>query len=178
VIAGDAVLQAVWSAGVVGDVPTDGANALTSRIRCKEIAATRQRVRQVKVHDARLNDRIAIDFINFVNARHASRDDEHPAPRGNRASSQAGASATSNDRQAIRQRQPDYCGNLFSRTWQDGHERQVMARNRFVRSIEFINRKAGGISGDVARTHDRREPADQFCLPCQVLVQRHVLLPR
>ena len=76
---GDAVLERVRSAGVGGDVAADGAGALAARVRGVVVAVRLQGVGEPDVHDARLDDGVAVADIDFENAFHARQRDHHAA---------------------------------------------------------------------------------------------------
>jgi len=68
---GEAVLQAVRAAGVLGDVAADGADLLAGRVRRVVVALRRDALRHPEVYDAWLYDRALIVEIDRENLTHA-----------------------------------------------------------------------------------------------------------
>ena len=97
---GEAVLEAVRPAGVLGHVPADGADNLTRRIRGIEQAVRLGRLADGEVGDARLHDRATAGRVDRHDAPHLGHHDEDTVRAGQRAAGQPGAAAPGHERNA------------------------------------------------------------------------------
>ena len=90
---GEAVLEAMRAAGVLGDVAADGADRLRRRVGRVEIAAGARRAGDVRIDDARLDDDARVGNVHFEDAVHARQADDDAALDRQRAAAQARARA-------------------------------------------------------------------------------------
>src|SRR5262249_38258918 len=99
VIDGDAVLEGVRSAAVGGDVAADGAGPLAGWVRRVVVAERLEGVGEPDVHDAGIDDGVAVADVDLVDLAHAGEGDHDAAADGDAAASEARAGAAGEERQ-------------------------------------------------------------------------------
>ena len=99
VIRGDAVLEAMRAAGVLGDVAADGAGFLAGWIGREEEAMAERLFGQLEVDHARLDQRGAVFAVDLEDAVHSRQADDDPALLRDRPAGETGAGAAGDDRQ-------------------------------------------------------------------------------
>ena len=102
VMGGEAVLQAVRAAGVLGDVAADRADLLARRIGGVEVAVRRDRARDVEVRDAGLHDHAPALDVDLEDCVHAGERDDDTACDRRGASREPRARAAGDERDAGR----------------------------------------------------------------------------
>ena len=107
VVDGEAVLEAVRAAGVLGDVASDRADLLRGRIRRVVEAVGRDRARDVEVRDAGLDDDLPALDVDLEDARQARERDDDPFGHRQRAAGETGAGAAGDERDPLLVAQPD-----------------------------------------------------------------------
>ena len=101
VVDGEAVLETVGAAGVLRDVPADGADDLRRRVGRVEQPVRPDGLGHREVGHARLDDRPAGDRVDFEDAAHPGHDDQHALGMRHRAAGQAGAAAARHERDPV-----------------------------------------------------------------------------
>ena len=134
VIRRHAVLEAVRTARVLGDVAADRARGLARRIRRVVQSVRGDRARQRDVHDARLDDREQILGVDRQNAIESVESDEHDAV-GERTARQSGARATRNERQIALGELANDGDELVARAGKDRERRLLVVRRQRIRRV-------------------------------------------
>ena len=101
VVGRHAVGEAVRPAGVLGDVAADGAGALARRVGRVVEAVLGDRLAQVEVDHARLDQRRPVLDVDLEDALHARHRDEHAADRRDGAAAEPGTGAARHHRQVV-----------------------------------------------------------------------------
>ena len=104
VVGGDAVLERVRTAGVLGDVAPDGTRGLARRVRGIEQSVGAHGVRDPLVHHAGLGDDATIGAVDRLDAIQPAGADHHRRSDRQRASREPGAGATRNEGRPSRSR--------------------------------------------------------------------------
>ena len=117
-VRGEAVLQAVRAAGVLGDVAADRADLLARRIGRVEVAVRRDRTRDVEVRDAGLDDDAPALEVDLEDAVHAGERDDDAARDRRRASREPRAGAARDERDTRRVARADDRLHLLGRRGQ------------------------------------------------------------
>ena len=98
VMNGEAVLEAMRAAGVLGDVAADRAHLLARRIRRVVVAERRDPPGDVEIGDARLHRHPLVRDVDIEDAVEAGQGDHEPAGDRQRAARQTGAVAARDER--------------------------------------------------------------------------------
>ena len=98
---GEAVLQAVRAAGVLGHVAADRAHLLARRIRRVEVPVGGHRLRHLEIRHAGLDDDPLGVEIDLEHPVHARERDHDPLGDRQRAAGEAGAGAARDERDAV-----------------------------------------------------------------------------
>ena len=116
VIDRDAVFERVRAAGVGGRVAADRAGALAGWIGGVVIAGAGQMLVERGVHDAGLDDGIAVAEIDFENLLHPREHDHHAAADRHAAAGQARAGPARHERHGVLVAQPHDGGDFGGRS--------------------------------------------------------------
>ncbi len=122
----DAVLEAVRTTRVVGDVAADRARLLTGRIRCEVQPVHRKCAREIEVDDTRLDPRDAFVGVDRNDPVHLRRDHDDGTAQRHCAAGEPGARASSGERAAVLQREPDARLHLCGRD-REAHDGRLAA---------------------------------------------------
>ena len=106
-IGGDAILETVRPAGVLGHVAADGARRLAGRIGHVLQSERRGGLGEARIDHARLQDGAAPHRVQLEDAIQAGQGDQHRVAAGDRATGEAGAGAPRHERDAEAVEQPD-----------------------------------------------------------------------
>ena len=98
---GEAVLEAVRSAGVFGEVAADGADDLRGGVGRVEEAGAADELGDLRVGDAGFDGDESVLEIDGGDAVHAREADDDAAGRGERATAEAGACAACDERNVV-----------------------------------------------------------------------------
>src|SRR5262245_14109897 len=112
---GEAVLQAVCAAGVLGDVAADRADLLARWIRSVVEAIRRDLPRELEIGDARLGGDPTIRNVDVEDAIQTRKTNDQPAGNRQRAARQPAAMATRHKRHVVPMTQAHHLLYLFSR---------------------------------------------------------------
>ena len=112
VVDGEAVLEAVRAARVLGDVAADRADLLRGGVGRVVEALRRDRARDVEVRDARLDDDLPALDVDLEDARQARERDDDPLGYRQRAAGEPGAGAARDERDPMRVTGPDHGRHL------------------------------------------------------------------
>ena len=93
VIRGDAVLEAMRTAGVLGDVPADGAGSLARWIGREEEPVTERLLGELEIDHARFDQRGAVFAVDLEDAVHPRQADDDPALLWDRAAGETSTGA-------------------------------------------------------------------------------------
>ncbi len=118
VVHGEAVLEAVRAAGVLGDVAADRADLLARRVGRVEVAVRRDRTRDVEVRDAGLDDDATALEVDLEDAVHAGERDDDAARDRSGAAREPGAGAARDERDTRRVTRANDRLHLFGRPGQ------------------------------------------------------------
>ena len=152
VVEGHAVLEAVRTAGIRGDVAAHGAHLLRGGIGRVVEVVLGQLPRQIQIHHARLDPREHPLGIHAQHAIHAIEREHEPAMLGGRAARQTGARAARGDGHAVRARPAHDGRDLVARARQhDGVGRMLLDDQR----VGFV-REAGGAAVEHAVVAEER----------------------
>src|ERR1700721_2135748 len=116
---GEAVFETVGSAGVLGDVATDGTYGLRAGIRCVEEAIAGDGCSDIGVDNAGLNGDLLIRKIDVEDPIHAGETDDDRALGWERASAETGAGTASDERNLVYRADTYDRLNLFCRAGQN-----------------------------------------------------------
>src|SRR5689334_6163439 len=115
----------MYAASVLADVPADGAARLTRRVWHVVEAVRRCGARDLRVDDARLNQRETVLRVNLQNAAHARKLYAHAAADGQSAARKTRPRAARHKRHALAREKLQDFGDLFRRSWEDDGARPV-----------------------------------------------------
>ena len=118
----DAILEAVRTTGVFGDIAADGADRLTGRIRCIVQPHGCHRTRESRVDDTRLNVRDAIGRVDVDDARETIESQEHRAI-GQCAAGQTSAGAARHKSHVFLGEESHHGNQLLACAWKHGEPR-------------------------------------------------------
>ena len=141
VVDGEAVLQAVRAAGVLGDVAANRADDLARRVGRVVAAERRDPPRDLEVGDARLDDDPQVGDVDVEDAVEPRQADEHAVGDRQRAAGQAGAVPARDERHAVAPAQPDDRLHLLGRLGQ--HDRRRRRPQVHEPSDSYVRRSAG-----------------------------------
>ena len=149
---GEAVLEAVGSAGVLGDVAADGADGLRAGVGRVEEALRGDGGGDVGVDDAGLHGDLLVGEIDVEDAVHAGEADDDGAFGGERSAAEAGACAARDEGDVVLRADADDGLYLLGAARQDdggGHDAEGGEAVALV-GLELVGR------GDEARRAGRR----------------------
>ena len=115
VMHGEAVLQAVRAAGILGDVAADRADLLAGRIRRVVVTERRHLTRDLEVGDAGLDGDALVRDVDVQDPIEARQRDHDAARHRQRAAGQAGAVSARHERHPVARAQLDDRLNLRRR---------------------------------------------------------------
>ncbi len=115
----EAVLQAVRSTRVLGDVAADRADLLARRIRGVVVPAGRDRLRDLEVRHPGLDDRTAVLEIDLEHAVQPGQRDHDPVGHRQRPAGKTGAGTTRDERNAMGVAEPDDGLDVVGVPWND-----------------------------------------------------------
>ena len=98
VVRGEPVLQAVRSAGILRDVPADGADLLRRGIRSVEVPERPYRFAHLEIGHAGLDGHLEILEVDIENRSHAAETDDDTIGDGERPAGEPGAGAARDKR--------------------------------------------------------------------------------
>ena len=124
VVDGEAVLEAVRAARVLGHVAADRADLLARRIGRVEEPVRRDGARDVEVRDARLDDDPLRREIDLEDPLHPRERDDDPLGDRKRAAREAGAGSAGDERHAFARADPDDALHLGGRAGEDDELRR------------------------------------------------------
>ena len=164
VIRRHAVLEAMRSAGVLGDIAADGAGFLAGWIGREEEAVAERLFGELEIDHARLDQRGAVFAIDLEDAVHPGQADDDPALLRDRATGETGAGAASDDWQTSLASQEDDLGDLL-RVSSAGRRRSARRFRRRHRRCRRTHRRGG-------RPGARRPRPFRRCFPVEQRVMR------
>ena len=154
VIRGDAVLETVWPAGVLGHVSADRAGALARGIGRVVQSVWPCRCAQLRVHDAGFDDGKTIGGIDAHDAIQSRQHEQHASGIGKRTTRQASACASRYKGHVVRGKQAHDRDQLFAIARKNDDVRNATMCGKAVHRI----RDAFGASvADVPSTNDGGE---------------------
>ena len=163
VIGGEAVLEAVRAARVLGHVAADGAHRLRRRIGRVIVAGGADGAADVEVDDARLDANEAVLEIDLEDSLHPRGRDDDASLDGQRAARKAGARPARHDGQPVFPGDLQYGGDLFGRPGQrdeprgdpEAHERIALVRTELRGVHDAVSRTddSANAGGDIGERH-------------------------
>ena len=153
-VGGDAVLEAVRSAGVLRHVAAQGAGALAGGVGGVVEPVGQRRIGEAGVDDARLDHRAAALRVEVQDSVEAGQDDQHGVGCRERSAGEPGAGPAGHKRHGGHVQQADD-GDEFgavSREHGEGGARGVRRQ-----AVGFVRGELGGPRADPARSHDPPE---------------------
>ena len=158
-IDGEAVLEAVRAAAVLGDVAADGADALRRGIGRVVPAIGSDVLGDVEVGDARLHAHEGVAQIDLEELLHPRQADQRAARDRHRAARQARAGAARHDRQARGAGDLHHLGDFLA-----GGRQQHDARRDAIggEAVGFVDPEILGLADDVLFAHCGAEAGDHL----------------
>ncbi len=157
-VRGDPVLQAVGSAGVLGDVAAQGGDRLAGRVRRVHEPVARHGLVELCVDDARLHTRPPVLIVDPEDAVQARELDDHGTVR-QRPAGEPGAGAARHERDPGAVQQRDNLLNLLGAVDEDdGSGRRPVGSERVGLERQQIPR----LREHVPLAHDAAEFLQQF----------------
>ncbi len=139
---GEAVLEAMRSAGIFRDVAADGANGLRGGIGSIEIFVGLDTGGDLEIDDAGFDDNAGVGNVDFEDAIHAREAEDDAVFDGERAAAEAGTGAARDEGNLLAMADADYGLDLFSRRGKQygaGQDTKIREAVAFVR-VEFLGR--------------------------------------
>ena len=157
-IHGDAVLEAMRSAGVLRDVSPDGAGALARRIG-RVVQSVRPHGRaQFRVDDAGFDDREPIRRSDVEHAIQSRQHDQHTSGIRKRTTRQTGAGPSRYEGHVVGRQQAHDGHELFSSARQNDEIRHAPVRRE---AIHRVGHTLGTSGANVTLTNDRGQIASK-----------------
>jgi hypothetical protein len=120
---GEAVLQAVRSAGVLGYISTNGADGLRRWVGCVEISPRSDTLGHMRIDDSRFNHHQPVGEIYLKDSIHARQANDHAALGRKRAPAQPCARSAAHERNLVARADADNLLNCLSGARQDDRGR-------------------------------------------------------
>ncbi len=158
VIGGDAVLEAVGSARILGDIAADGAGALAGGVGDVVQTVRRDRLGELGVDHAGFDDGPPPRRVDREDAVHPCQGDEHRSLFGEGPAGQSRPRPPRDERHLQQMQQPEHRRDLLPVSRQDDCARQGFVGRQ---AIGRIGRQLGGTMADPAGPDDPAEGLDQ-----------------
>ena len=146
VVDGEAVLETVRAARVLGEVPADRAHLLTGRVGRVEVAGGRDGARHLEVRHAGLDDDALAPEVDLDDPVHPGDRDDDPVGDRKRSTGEPGAGAAGDEGNPIAGTQPQHGPNLVGRARQH-HARRLRAPAR--EPVAVVRREPLGLRDHV-----------------------------
>ena len=161
VVGGQTVLQAMHTAGILGDIPTNAASDLAGRIGCVIIAVVVNRVADRKVGDPRLDHGAAIVVVDFQDAIEFAETEQNAILERQGAAGQRRPRATGHDLDAVVMAITQDAAHLRRGLRQNNDQRALAIRRQ---TIAFVGAQLFLLDDDALARHDVAQRSGDFIL--------------
>jgi hypothetical protein len=150
VVAGEAVLEAVRAAGVLGQVAADRADLLAAGVRGVVVALAGRRPGDVEVDHAGLDDRALVGPAHLADGAHPGGDHQDAVGPGQRAARQPGPRAAGDEGDAVLGAGPHHPGELLGGL---GEHHQRGGDPVVGETVALVGAQLGGVGDDPGVGH-------------------------
>ena len=158
VVHGEAVLEAVGAAGILGHVAADRADLLAGRVGRVVVAVRRDLPGDLEVGDPRLHGDLPVGQVHVQHAVHARQADDDAARYRQRAAREAGAVAARDERH-LRARAGTHDGLHLGGRCRQHHHGGLLAQVR--QRIALIGHELHRLAQHAVRAADRHELVEE-----------------